>query len=228
MSHGNGGSFDGVIWGNTTCADGSNSDDNDGDNFTCLGNFPENIPPTITLLSPAQGETFAHGETIAISAQGADSDGNVSRFEFYADDIFFGYGLGDPAIFEWTDAPSGTHEITVIVFDDDGASASQSATITVEAAPNNQPPTVEITAPHNNARVYRWWGVWVEAEANDPDGSITKVEFYADGTLLNTDTSAPYRYYWYPTSRGTQTLTAKAYDDGGAETISDPVTVRVR
>ena len=71
-------------------------------------------------------------------------------------------------------------------------------------------------------------GAWIRADAGDPDGSVTKVEFYADGVLLNTDTSAPYNYYWYPTSRGTQTLTAKAYDDGGAETTSDPVTVRVR
>ena len=51
---------------------------------------------------------------------------------------------------------------------------------------------------------------------------------YDDGVLLNTDTSAPYNYYWYPTSRGTQSLTAKAYDNAGAETTSDPVTVRVR
>ena len=30
--------FDGATWGNTICPDGSNSDDNDGDNFTCQNN----------------------------------------------------------------------------------------------------------------------------------------------------------------------------------------------
>ena len=127
------------------------------------------------------------------------------------------------------------HEIYAIAYDDNGVFAGESAstqsetvTITVEPPANNQPPTVEITSPHNNARVYRFWGTWIRADAEDPDGSVTKVEFYADGVLLNTDTSAPYNYYWYPTSRGTQTLTAKAYDDGGVETTSDPVTVRVR
>ena len=220
--------LDGVIWGNTTCADGSNSDDNDGDNFSCEGNFPDNMPPTITLLSPTQGQTFAHGETIPISADGADSDGSVGRLEFYADDTFLAYGGPVPFTFEWTDAVAGVHEITVFVFDDDGASASQSVTITVEAQPNNQPPTVEITSPHNNAKVYSWWGTNFEADADDPDGNITKVEFYSDGALLHTDTSAPYSFWWRPASRGTQTLTARAYDDGGADTTSDSITVRVR
>jgi hypothetical protein len=101
-------------------------------------------------------------------------------------------------------------------------------TIEVEAAPNNQPPTVTITSPRNNATVYRWWGTDFEADANDPDGSITKVEFYSGSTLLHTDTSAPYSFWWRPTSRGFHTLTAKAYDDGGADTTSAPVTVRVK
>ena len=225
----NGVSFDGVIWGNTTCADGSNSDDNDGDNFTCEGNFPDNMPPTITLTSPADGASVPFGETITISADAADSDGSVSRFEFYVDDTFLGYGASVPsASFDWADAAAGTHLITVIVFDDDGASASQSVTITVEAQQNNQPPSASITSPGNNQTVYRWWGTDFEVEASDPDGVVTMVEFYADGALLHTDTFAPYSFYWRPASRGTQTLTAKAYDDGGLVTTSDPITVRVR
>jgi uncharacterized protein YjbI with pentapeptide repeats len=226
---GNGVSLDGVIWGNTICADGSNSDDDDGDNFTCEGNFPDNVPPTITLTSPADGASLPFGETITISADAADSDGSVSRFEFYVDDTFLGYGVSVPSSsFDWTDAAAGTHVITVIVFDDNGASASQSVTITVESQQNNQPPSVGITSPRNNQTVYRWWGTDFEVEASDPDSVITKVEFYADGTLLHTDPSAPYSFYWWPDSRGTQTLTARAYDDGGADTTSDPVTVRVR
>jgi hypothetical protein len=101
-------------------------------------------------------------------------------------------------------------------------------TVTVEANQNNQPPSVTITKPSNNQRVYRFWGTDFRVDASDPDGVITKVEFYADGVLLYTDTIASYSFYWWPESRGTQTLTAKAYDDSGAVTTSDPVTVRVR
>lgn len=228
VERGSGGSFDGVIWGNTTCADGSNSDDDDGDGFTCESNFPENVPPTITLTAPAAGETFAHGETITISADAADSDGSISRVEIYADDTLLVYDLSAPYTFEWTEAAAGSHVIFAKAFDDDGAGAtSEMVTIEVEASQNNQPPTVTITSPHDNARVFRWWGTDFEADANDPDGTITKVEFYSGSTLLHTDTSAPYGFWWRPSSRGRHTLTVKAYDDGGAETTSDPISVRV-
>jgi len=90
------------------------------------------------------------------------------------------------------------------------------------------PPTVTITSPRNNATVYRFLGTTINANAGDSDGTVIKVEFYAGNTLLGTDTSAPYSFYWKPGSKGNQTLTAKAYDDNGAVTTSAPVTVRVR
>lgn len=231
---GNGVHFDNVIWGNTTCANGSNSDENDGDNFTCEGNFPENLPPIITLTSPADGASVPFGETITISADASDPDGSIRRVEIYGDGALLAY-IFAPYTFEWTNVPAGPHEIYAIAYDDYGvfsgdeaSTQSETVTVTVEPNQNNQPPSVTITKPSNNQRVYRWWGTDFRVSASDSDGVITKVEFYADDVLLYTDTIAGYGFYWFPTSRGTQTLTAKAYDDSGAVTTSDPITVRVR
>jgi hypothetical protein len=219
----------GAIWGNTICADGSNSDDDDGDGFTCESNFPENVPPTITLTSPAPGASVPHGETITISADAADSDGSVSRVEFHADGALLAYDVVPPYTFDWIGAVTGSHVILAKAFDDEGAGAtSEAVTVTVLPSPNNVPPTVTITKPKNNATVYRFWGTDFTTSASDSDGLVVKVEFYAGSTLLNTDTSAPYTFYWRPASRGNQTLTAIAYDDGGEVTTSAPVNVRVR
>lgn len=224
----------GVTWGNTTCPDGSNSDDNDGDNFTCEGNPVINVPPTITITAPVDGASIPFGQTITISGEAADPDGVISRVELYADDGFLAY-LPASFTYDWTNVPAGTHTIHAIAFDDNGvfggeqlATQSETITITVEDLPNNQPPTVEITSPRDGARVYRWWGTDFEVDASDTDGNIIRVEFYADGVLVNTDTHAPYSFWWRPTTRGYVTLTAIAYDDGGAQTTSDPVTVRAR
>jgi hypothetical protein len=87
---------------------------------------------------------------------------------------------------------------------------------------------VSITAPKNNATVYRFLGTTIKANASDSDGAILKVEFYAGSTLLGTDTSAPYSLFWRPAANGNYSLTARAYDNDGAVTTSAPVPVRVR
>jgi uncharacterized protein YjbI with pentapeptide repeats len=222
-------SMEGATWGNTVCADGSNSDDDDGDNFTCNSNFPANAPPTITLTSPASGTTVQHGETIQISADAADSDGSVIRVEFYAGAALLNNDVSVPYSFDWTNAPVGSHVISAKAYDTDNAvTTSQTATVEVLPSPNNQPPVVSITSPSNNATVYRILGTTIRASASDPDGSILKVEFYSGNTLLGSDTSAPYSLFWRPATKGNHTLTARAYDNGGANTTSAPITVRVR
>jgi uncharacterized protein YjbI with pentapeptide repeats len=222
-------SLNGVIWGNTICADGSNSDDDDGDNFTCESNFPANQPPTVSLTSPANNTTVTKGAIVNLSANAADSDGSVIRVEFYAGNALLNMDVVVPYSFNWTTSVAGTYVLTAKAYDnDDAVTTSQPVTVTVLPSPNNTPPTVAITSPKNNATVYRFWGTTINVNANDPNGVITRVEFYVGSTLLNTDTFAPYSFYWKPSSTGNQTLTAKAYDDDGAVTTSAPVTVRVR
>jgi hypothetical protein len=222
-------SLDGITWGNTTCSDGSNSDDNDGDNFTCESNFLVNQPPAVSLTSPADNTTVTKGAAVNISADAADSDGSVIRVEFYAGNTLLVYDVVAPYSFDWTTTAAGTFVITARAYDnDDAVTTSQAVTVNVLPSPNNVPPTVTITSPKNNATVYRFWGTTINANASDSDGAITKVEFYAGSTLLVADTSAPYSFFWKPSSTGNQTLTAKAHDDDGAVTTSAPVTVRVR
>ena len=219
----------GVLWGNTLCADGSNSDDNDGDNFTCEGNFPANQLTTVALTSPADNVAVTKGAMVNISANAADSDGSVIRVEFYAGSTLLVHDVVPPYSFDWTPTGAGTYGITARAYDNDGAvTTSQSVTVNVLPAPNNVPPIVTITSPGHNATVYRLLGTTIKANASDSNGRVIKVEFYAGSTLLGTDASAPYSFVWRPTSRGTFTLTARAYDEDGAVTTSAPVTVRVK
>jgi uncharacterized protein YjbI with pentapeptide repeats len=224
-----GNNLSGVIWGNTICPDGSNSDIDDGDNFTCDLNFPQNAPPTIALTSPAPNSTVTRGATVNLTANAADSDGSVIRVEFFAGSTLINTDVAPPYSFNWTTTATGTFVLTARATDNDNAaSTSQAVTVNVLPSPNNLPPTVRITAPSNNATISRLFGTTIRATASDPDGAITKVEFYAGNTLLGADTSAPYSLFWRPTSSGNFTITVKAYDDNGAVTTSAPVNVRVR
>src|SRR5205823_3874447 len=93
--------------------------------------------------------------------------------------------------------------------------------------PTNSPPTVSLTAPSSGASFAAPANIALAAAASDSDGTINKVEFYQGTTLLGTATSSPYSFTWSNAPAGNYTLTAKAYDDKGAVTISSPVAVMV-
>ncbi|MBC8085408.1 MAG: T9SS type A sorting domain-containing protein, partial [Hymenobacter sp.] len=65
------------------------------------------------------------------------------------------------------------------------------------------------------------------ANAADADGTVSSVEFFNGGTLLGTDTSAPYSFAWANVPAGSYSLTAKATDNLGAVTTSAAVSVTV-
>ncbi|MFI6507804.1 glycoside hydrolase family 6 protein [Streptosporangium sp. NPDC050855] len=94
--------------------------------------------------------------------------------------------------------------------------------------PTNQPPTVALTSPASGASYQAGAAVPLAATASD-DGSVSKVEFYVDGTLVNTDTTAPYSYSATGLASGAHTAKAKAYDNASpalsTETAAVPFTV---
>ena len=91
----------------------------------------------------------------------------------------------------------------------------------------NQPPTVVLTAPTTGANYTALATIDTTATASDPDGTVSKVEFYNGATLLGTATTAPFGYTWIGVAAGSYTLTAKATDNSGASTTSPAVTITV-
>lgn len=87
-------------------------------------------------------------------------------------------------------------------------------------------PTTAITAPADGSTVSGT--TLVSASASD-DVGVAKVEFYLDGGLVATDTSAPYEWSWDTTTSadGTHSLSSKAYDAAGNVGTSASVTVTV-
>ncbi|GIH76499.1 glycoside hydrolase family 6 protein [Planobispora longispora] len=79
--------------------------------------------------------------------------------------------------------------------------------------PVNQAPTVSLTSPASGSTHAAGAAVPLSATASD-DGAVSKVEFYVDGALVGTDTSAPYSHSATGLSSGAHTAKAKAYDNG--------------
>jgi hypothetical protein len=182
-------------------------------------------PPSVALTTPTNGQSFYIGQPIAFAATASDADGTVSKVEFLADGAVIAIVASTPYAFTWTGAMVGTHALTARATDNLGV-ATTSATATITVAANN-PPSVSLTAPNNGQAFAAGQPITLAASASDSDGTVAKVEFLADGTVVGTVTASPYTKTWSGAAVGTHTLSARATDNRGAVTTSAAITITV-
>jgi len=91
----------------------------------------------------------------------------------------------------------------------------------------NAPPSVTITSPADGSSFTAPASMSISATASDADGSVDSVAFYANGTLLGTDSTAPYSVDWSSAPAGSYALTAVATDNASATTTSSVVNITV-
>ncbi len=184
-------------------------------------------PPTVTLTQPANGATFTAPATVSLAATASDADGTVTRVEFFNGAAKLGEDTTAPYSFTWSGVAAGTYTVTARATDNLGTSTTSApATITVNSA--NTAPTANITSPADGA-IFPWKPtITITATASDPGGNVTKVEFRDGATVVGQDTSAPYSYTWRNVPPGNHVLTARATDNAGATTTSNPVGITVR
>ncbi|WP_373524520.1 glycosyl hydrolase [Aquiflexum sp.] len=89
----------------------------------------------------------------------------------------------------------------------------------------NIPPVVAISSPSNNQEFIQGRPIDIVAVANDLDGSVDQVEFFAGENSIGTATSEPWKVSWSG-SVGHHQLTAIAKDNDGNTATSAPVTIR--
>ena len=95
-----------------------------------------------------------------------------------------------------------------------------------ETTPNT-PPDVSITSPGAGDIVATDFTIAANAFDIDGNGTIAKVEFFANGNKLGEVTEAPYVFAWNSVASGTYSLTVRATDGTGASTTSSPISVTV-
>ena len=89
------------------------------------------------------------------------------------------------------------------------------------------PPTVSLTAPSHNSTATAPAAITISANASDPDGTISKVEFYHNNTKLGESTSSPYSLPLTNVPEGAYRFTARALDSQGMINVSTRANVNV-
>jgi hypothetical protein len=92
----------------------------------------------------------------------------------------------------------------------------------------NQPPVVALTSPIENSAFVAGASVNLTADAVDPDGSISRVDFFAGVSKVGSATALPYSCAWSSVPAGSFSLRAVAVDNAGLSTTSAPVNISVQ
>ena len=183
-----------------------------------------NIPPVVTITSPGEGDVFADGDDVVISADATDNDGQVTLVEFYDGATKVGESSEVPFDFTWLAPSVGQHSLTAIVTDDEGATRTSSIVSLTISGPNVAP---EVSLTIDNSIYNANEAIIFTALTSDVDGQVTQVEFYMGQTKIGEDFTAPFSMTLASPGAGTYQFSAVVTDDDGSQTTSDVVAATV-
>lgn len=191
-----------------------------------IGIFKKIVEPNVRIVSPGNNGTFESNKEVPVSFEASSDNGRITRVELFRNGVRVGVVSNPNNNFTLNNLPIGNHRLTAKVTDERGATAV-SPEVRIEIIKANVPPLIQIISPNNGELFLEGDDIRIEAEAMDSDGNIGKVEFFSNGILIGTRTSAPFVASLNNVKSGRYEITAKATDNQGAATTSNLVTVIV-
>ena len=94
-----------------------------------------NIAPAVSLTAPVNSANFTTGSNVTITANATDSDGTITKVEFYNGATLLGRSLTAPYSFVWNSVPAGTFTLSVSATDNIGATTASSSTTIIVSTP---------------------------------------------------------------------------------------------
>lgn len=202
---------------------------------------PDNTPPEIASIPDKR---ILVGESLApISLNVSDAETGLSELVISAqsshpsivnsNQIKLEFNQGRWILLLQPEAgQAGVTTILIIVQDEQGATAE--TRFNLEILPlENKPPSVNITSPLPFTSIQPdiltqppVASIHIQASAMD-DGSISKVEFYANGQWVGIADNTDFDFIWNDVKEGDYLLKAKATDDQGLTAESNLVEVTV-
>jgi hypothetical protein len=88
---------------------------------------PNNAAPLVAITSPTNAASFIAPATFTITADASDSDGTVSKVEFFEGTNTLGEDLTSPYSLTWSNVAAGSYSLTVRATDDRGAVTASAA-----------------------------------------------------------------------------------------------------
>lgn len=189
---------------------------------------PDAIPPTVSILTPANGASVSGTVSVLVSAT---DNVKVTSVTLSVDGSAKSSSTTAPFTNVWNSGtvPNGTHTLTVTAKDSKGNSSSKSIQVSVNNATAGDitAPTVNITSPTSGASYDANTTITINASASDNVG-VSSLNISIDGTVVATSSNSSFSYSWNTGSAasGIHTISSTAKDAAGNQAIKS-VTVTI-
>jgi predicted alpha-1,6-mannanase (GH76 family) len=187
---------------------------------------PDPSSQFVEITSPGNNQVFAPSTPITFDAEAANFP-DIAKMEFYNGATLLGEDATSPYSFTWNPpAHPGAYNITVKAINDVNEFLISVGTIVIVSSETNPTvPSVKITSPTTGSTFEASTAITFTAEVLQV--GITKLEFFNGGTLIGTDTEAPFSIIWNNPKSGINYITAKATNDKDETATSTVVQVIV-
>jgi hypothetical protein len=123
------------------------------------------------------------------------------------------------------DGADGTNITFQVIAEADGLPTFRSSPAWTTIQDGNFPPQVALGSLPESVTLPD--AATIRAVASDADGTIARVEFYANSSVIGSDSEGPYEIQWNPSIPGNYAIYAIAYDDHEKKTTSFSRNMRV-
>jgi photosystem II stability/assembly factor-like uncharacterized protein len=108
-----------------------------------------NAPPSVTITSPTYNANFAAPATISIEVNATDTDGTITKVDFYNGTTLIGTSTIAPFGYNWSNVASGNYILTAKATDNTG-NLTTSTTVNIAVIHQNDGGITTVLAPNGS------------------------------------------------------------------------------
>ncbi len=184
----------------------------------------------IQIESPRSGSLFMPNSDLILDAKVTHPSGLVTKVEVFANEERLGEANavgGDNYRFTWRSVSRSVYSLVFVATDGSGVTTSSSPVRIIVS----RPPTVKMIKPSPSSSVDAPTNLTLSVTASQPQGRITRIDFYANDQLLGSASDVgtdQFSFTWRDVQPGEYALKAIAVDDLGATGTSEIVPVKAK
>lgn len=187
----------------------------------------QNNPPMVEIIHPLNETLVYEGDTLSVRVNASDAEGSINQLELFDGNELLATLEAEPFEFSWVVNGVGHHALVARASDEQGLTVS-SHPVLIHVQKQNRYPMVSISWPEQCTYYETFNPIYLQADALDIDGEVSKLEFYVDGNLIDEDYTPTFSTQWSSLFPGIYQVRAQAIDNVGAASLSEPLDLHIQ